>query len=139
MISIHQESILAKMIHYPECWDTAAYPDLYSALFESMVLWKCSNDDCVKAKKPSSLTIRLWPAPFGYNVDIVSGIDGRICSRGLKTDELTDLLIGLTFNCNKTNQEIIYSDSFHDSLMKALEGHLNECATVTFTLTKEVF
>lgn len=40
-------------IHYPDCWDTAAYPTLDSALAE-IAAWgkafRCTNDDCVDAK-----------------------------------------------------------------------------------------
>ena len=31
-----------KAIHYPECWDTAAYPTLASALWE-LVCWYTEN------------------------------------------------------------------------------------------------
>jgi hypothetical protein len=40
-------------IHYPDCWDTAAYPTLDSALAEvaaSGKPFRCTNDDCVDAK-----------------------------------------------------------------------------------------
>lgn len=37
---------IAKAIHYPECWDTAAYPTLASALCEMFAFFKCTNDDC---------------------------------------------------------------------------------------------
>jgi len=31
-------------IHYPDCWDTAAYPDLFSAINEM----GCNPDDCTR-------------------------------------------------------------------------------------------
>lgn len=43
------ECRIAKAIHYPECWDTACYTTLESALAEVFAWWKCSNDDCAQA------------------------------------------------------------------------------------------
>lgn len=37
---------IADAIHYPECWDTAAYPTVLCALHEIYEWFKCSNDDC---------------------------------------------------------------------------------------------
>lgn len=37
-----------KAIHYPECWDTAAYPTIESALHEITAWFKCSNEDCTR-------------------------------------------------------------------------------------------
>lgn len=37
---------IASAIHYPECWDTAAYPTLDSALEEVCAGFRCSNDEC---------------------------------------------------------------------------------------------
>lgn len=34
---------VAKAIHYPDCWDTAAYPTLESALKEMYAFFKCSE------------------------------------------------------------------------------------------------
>ena len=34
---------LAAQIHYPECWDTAAYPSLEDALWEVMGDQECSE------------------------------------------------------------------------------------------------
>lgn len=39
---------VAKAIHYPECWDTAAYPTLESAISE-IAAFRCTNDDCAAA------------------------------------------------------------------------------------------
>jgi len=39
---------VATQIHYPECWDTVAYPTLMSAVWEIMC-WAdtgCTNEDC---------------------------------------------------------------------------------------------
>jgi hypothetical protein len=43
---------IASAIHYPECWDTAAYPHLKDALHEMTAWFKCSNDDCAKPQQP---------------------------------------------------------------------------------------
>lgn len=34
---------LAELLHYPECWDTAAYPTLEDAAFEILLDFECSN------------------------------------------------------------------------------------------------
>lgn len=34
---------IAKEIHYPECWDTAAYPTIYNALHEMAACCKCAE------------------------------------------------------------------------------------------------
>tara|TARA_R110000822_G_scaffold68587_5_gene166886 strand:+ start:154 stop:546 length:393 start_codon:yes stop_codon:yes gene_type:complete len=33
-LALHDADVIAKFIHYPECWDTMAYPDLDSAIEE---------------------------------------------------------------------------------------------------------
>jgi len=38
----HYNSI-CKAIHYPECWDTACYPDVESALTELFNFFSCST------------------------------------------------------------------------------------------------
>ena len=35
---------IAAAIHYPNCWDTATYPTLESAIWEIVADFKCSND-----------------------------------------------------------------------------------------------
>jgi len=42
--SARQTATAAKAIHYPECWDTAAYPTLKSALEEVYASFKCSDE-----------------------------------------------------------------------------------------------
>jgi len=37
---------IAQAIHYPDCWDTTAYPDLESALRELAYWFLCSNQEC---------------------------------------------------------------------------------------------
>ena len=41
---------IGEMIHYPECWDTAAYPTLADALWE-MVAWSTQHPICPTCKK----------------------------------------------------------------------------------------
>lgn len=50
---------IAKAIHYPVCWDTAAYPTLASALWE-MVSFKASSDNiatCSTCKKSQGIKL----------------------------------------------------------------------------------
>ncbi|MBV5328094.1 MAG: hypothetical protein JZU65_10720 [Chlorobium sp.] len=49
----HYNSI-AKAIHYPECWDTAAYPDIESALSEIFNWFSCST--CSLKEKGLTMT-----------------------------------------------------------------------------------
>ncbi|VVE52119.1 hypothetical protein PMO31116_04727 [Pandoraea morbifera] len=42
------ERDLGQAIHYPECWDTAAYPTPESALAEVYASFECTNDECAK-------------------------------------------------------------------------------------------
>lgn len=37
---------LAVAIHYPDCWDQAAYPTLASALNELAAGFRCTNEHC---------------------------------------------------------------------------------------------
>lgn len=32
----------AKLLHYPDCWDTAAYPTVHEALDETLACYRCS-------------------------------------------------------------------------------------------------
>lgn len=41
---------IADAIHYPECWDTMAYPTLFSAVREI----GCNNPECVRREKAVS-------------------------------------------------------------------------------------
>ena len=40
---------LAKAIHYPDCWDTMAYPTLFDALVE---ISHCDPEQCTKEQEP---------------------------------------------------------------------------------------
>lgn len=42
---------VADAIHYPECWDTAAYPTVLCALEEIYAWFRCNNDDCGRMNK----------------------------------------------------------------------------------------
>ena len=37
---------IAKVLHYPDCWDTAAYPTLEDAIIEAKAWANCTNEDC---------------------------------------------------------------------------------------------
>ena len=37
---------IAKVLHYPDCWDTAAYPTLEDAIIEAKSWAHCTNEDC---------------------------------------------------------------------------------------------
>lgn len=40
-----ERKALAEAIHYPDCWDTAAYPTLADALSEVAASFRCTNQD----------------------------------------------------------------------------------------------
>ena len=51
------QQALADAIHYPDCWDTAAYPTLASALSEIAADFRCTNQDtCAAPQAWQSLT-----------------------------------------------------------------------------------
>ena len=37
---------IAKVLHYPDCWDVAAYPTLEDAIIEAKSWTHCTNEDC---------------------------------------------------------------------------------------------
>ena len=37
---------ISKVLHYPDCWDTAAYPTLEDAIIEAKSWAHCTNEDC---------------------------------------------------------------------------------------------
>ena len=41
----------AKFLHYPDCWDTAAYPTLRHAVHETLACFECGT--CTPCKPPS--------------------------------------------------------------------------------------
>lgn len=45
-----QLNSIAKRIHYPACWDTAAYPTLLDAIRE--MAGPCTCDECPERKEP---------------------------------------------------------------------------------------
>jgi predicted NAD/FAD-dependent oxidoreductase len=58
----------AQMIHYPECWDTAAYPELRDAIHEALAWSGCSV--CKPATAPAwhvAPTVPgLWVSDFSW-------------------------------------------------------------------------
>jgi len=52
---IEQEPVAwAKFLHYPECWDTAAYPTLHDAIHEALAWSGCSV--CTPPAQPAQRT-----------------------------------------------------------------------------------
>jgi len=47
----------ASMIHYPDCWDTAAYPELRDAIHEVLAWGGCSVCKAQPVQEPDELTI----------------------------------------------------------------------------------
>ncbi len=43
-IDLHRDTWMAKAIHYPECWDTVAYPTLSTALDEMAHHFQCQEN-----------------------------------------------------------------------------------------------
>ena len=63
----------ASMIHYPECWDTAAYPELRDAIHEVLAWSVCSVCNPQPERKPMTgrdiiaLSLRLNPLATSIN------------------------------------------------------------------------
>ena len=61
----------AQMIHYPECWDTAAYPELRYAIHEALAWSGCSVCKPATAPERKPMTPEqietMWPSPEGTN------------------------------------------------------------------------
>ncbi len=47
------EKDIARAIHYPECWDTATFPTLASALWEMVILEE--GDKCSECREAQGL------------------------------------------------------------------------------------
>ena len=67
----------AQMIHYPECWDTAAYPELRDAIHEALAWSGCS------VCKPAT-------APAWHDAPTVPG-DWVIVGKGFKSELQTSI------------------------------------------------
>lgn len=69
----------AQMLHYPQCWDTAAYPELRDAIHEALAWSGCSA--CKPATEPDAkhMASRLmgWPLPKDFSPDGGISFDGR--------------------------------------------------------------
>lgn len=65
-------SSLAAAIHYPGCWDTAAYPTIESALAEMGEDFQCTNEDCPHhSAQPQGEPGAFDVAVSGYKVLLV--------------------------------------------------------------------
>lgn len=69
---------IAKAIHYPECWDTAAYPTVESALHEMTAEFQCANDHCAHLA-----TTRVAP----MTQDRAEALAHRRCKRYIMIDD----------------------------------------------------
>ena len=49
------QKMMKEYMHYPECWDTAAYPTLESAMHENSAWFKCTNQDTHPAPDHTAL------------------------------------------------------------------------------------
>jgi hypothetical protein len=67
------DKAIAEMIHYPDCWDTAAYPTLASALWE-MVKWSEEHPKCPTCDKEQG-----WHEY--YQPKDVMGKGSKVCPR----------------------------------------------------------
>lgn len=68
---------LEAAIHYPECWDTAAYPTVESALAELCAFFKCSNADCAQGHIALAGGASTIPAAINVVLDDLVRADGR--------------------------------------------------------------
>lgn len=53
-MNINPDKQIARGIHYPDCWDTCAYPTLASALWEMIDI---ESKICSQCNKPQRLSI----------------------------------------------------------------------------------
>ena len=62
------EKRMAKAIHYPDCWDTVAYPTLAIALWE-MIDWDFANKKCSQCEKPQGLSTTTTNTPSNEKME----------------------------------------------------------------------
>jgi len=60
---------LAESLHYPDCWDTAAYPTIESALSEVYAYFKCTQ--CAEPVKSAQAAPAALPCPALYADELV--------------------------------------------------------------------
>jgi len=60
MFNIRAISKVASIIHYPECWDTMAYPTIADALCE---LLTCSEHECSTCADAKDATLKRKMTP----------------------------------------------------------------------------
>jgi hypothetical protein len=84
---------IARHIHWPECWDMAAYPSLAHAVHETILsaAFHCGNDDC-KHVDPQATATQPCIAPGCYQWD---GTDSCTCQKATaaqpaQTDDTRD-------------------------------------------------
>lgn len=72
MVAEPADDRIASAIHYPECWDTAAYPTVESALSEVFAHYRCTEHDA-----PAEV---LMPKPvaYGFGNTAITGHTNRL-------------------------------------------------------------
>lgn len=78
LLSSSQASSIGKAIHYPECWDTAAYPTIEDALSEMFACFKCSDADCQTPPAASQEAKPVAAEPVAYVVTVGEKISNEI-------------------------------------------------------------
>jgi len=60
---------IARALHYPACWDTAAYPTLDSAVWESIACAKIGCSECESASEAAAAIAQTDGARFYKHID----------------------------------------------------------------------
>lgn len=72
-----QAEQLAKSIHYPDCWDTMAYPTVESALHELQAWFQCSTEPCQSTPAESQATVELTDDDLAHQIAcVLAEVDG---------------------------------------------------------------
>ena len=72
MVAEPADDRIASAIHYPECWDTAAYPTVESALSEVFAHYRCTEHDA-----PAEVPMPK-PVAYGFGNTAITGHTNRL-------------------------------------------------------------
>lgn len=72
MVAEPADDRIASAIHYPECWDTAAYPTVESALSEVFAHYRCTEHDA-----PAGVPMPN-PVAYGFGNTAITGHTNRL-------------------------------------------------------------
>ncbi len=86
-------SSLAAAIHYPDCWDTAAYPTIESALAEIGDDFLCTNDDCPHHSTSIGLVSGTDTRAAENSAQQGSNVDGAACTHCKEYRDATGELV----------------------------------------------